>query len=163
MTTALVIGRFQPLHIGHLTLFNYCESTYSDVTVVLGKSPTGRTKRNPLLVSERKKVIKTVNDSFTVVSATEDFTGEFTQNVISNLNKAPSEYTLVSLNETTINELTPVFTFEKPLVPIICRATEIRNRIVRGEEWEMYIPTEVYQLLQKLKFEEKVKKTHQKK
>lgn len=159
MTIALVVGRFQPLHIGHLLLFNYCEENYSDVTVVLGKSPEGRTKRNPLSVSERKDLVKTVSTSFTICSATEDFTGGFTQNVIENINNPVSKYTLISLNDTTIDELSPRFDFKRPFIPILCRGSEIRERIVKGKEWKKYVSDDVYQLLKEIEFEEKVKNT----
>lgn len=156
---ALVVGRFQPLHIGHLNLFEYCEKNYADVTVILGKSPDGRTARNPLTVAERRQLVKTVNPSFTVTFATENFSGEFEQNVIDALEQPPSNYTLVTHNQNTIDELSPTFTITKPPISIICRGTEIRKNILEGKEWNEYIDNTVYQLLKKFNFEDKVKQT----
>jgi nicotinamide-nucleotide adenylyltransferase len=54
---ALVIGRFQPLHLGHEKLIKQAIKENDSVILAIGSSQESRTAKNPLNFSERKKLI----------------------------------------------------------------------------------------------------------
>ena len=52
MNVAFVIGRFQPVHKGHLELLEACKE-FDKVIIMFGSSNESRTKKNPLTFEER--------------------------------------------------------------------------------------------------------------
>lgn len=55
--TAVVIGRFQPVHKGHLELFRYASTLAEDVLICIGSANAPRTPRNPWTYEERREMI----------------------------------------------------------------------------------------------------------
>lgn len=53
----VIIGRFQPLHNGHLALFEKALSFGDEVVVVLGSARQARTPKNPFTAAERAVMI----------------------------------------------------------------------------------------------------------
>ena len=54
---AVVIGRFQPIHEGHRTLFNKAFELADKVIVVCGSANQARTVKNPWNIEERERMI----------------------------------------------------------------------------------------------------------
>lgn len=54
---SVIIGRFQPLHLGHLTLLRQALASSSKTAVVLGSHNSSRNLRNPFTSTERKEMI----------------------------------------------------------------------------------------------------------
>jgi cytidyltransferase-like protein len=54
---AIVLGRFQPFHKGHLTLMNTALKHCENLTVVVGCTDKKDCPRNPLCFAEREKLI----------------------------------------------------------------------------------------------------------
>ena len=54
----LLIGRFQPIHIGHIELIKHALSNCDKLIIVIGSDSTERTERNPFLTRERIDMIK---------------------------------------------------------------------------------------------------------
>jgi bifunctional NMN adenylyltransferase/nudix hydrolase len=52
------IGRFQPFHIGHLSVVEKAMKVSDKLIIVIGSANSARTPRNPLIVSERIDIIK---------------------------------------------------------------------------------------------------------
>lgn len=55
---AVIIGRFQPFHKGHLALFRKAEEVAEETLVLLGSSESCRSVKNPLTWTEREQVIR---------------------------------------------------------------------------------------------------------
>ena len=53
----LLIGRFQPFHIGHLAAVNFGLSQVENLWIGIGSSNKQNEKRNPLSADERKEMI----------------------------------------------------------------------------------------------------------
>lgn len=58
LTKALIIGRFQPFHLGHEFLIQKALKENDSVTIAIGSSQESRTKKNPFTYEERKQMIK---------------------------------------------------------------------------------------------------------
>nr|WP_246253959.1 adenylyltransferase/cytidyltransferase family protein [Comamonas jiangduensis] len=56
--TAVLIGRFQPFHLGHLALLQQALQTAQQVVVVLGSAFQARSPKNPFTWQERATLIR---------------------------------------------------------------------------------------------------------
>lgn len=56
--TAIVIGRFQPLHNGHITLISSAFDVAESVVVIIGSVNSPRTPKNPFTFAERSMMIQ---------------------------------------------------------------------------------------------------------
>lgn len=54
---AVVIGRFQPLHLGHVEMIRKAQELAEDVLVIIGSAYQARTIKNPFDVTERAQMI----------------------------------------------------------------------------------------------------------
>jgi bifunctional NMN adenylyltransferase/nudix hydrolase len=55
---AVVIGRFQPFHLGHLELIKTATSLADNLYVLIGSANSSPSTRNPWLVEERKQMVE---------------------------------------------------------------------------------------------------------
>jgi len=54
----LIIARFQPFHLGHLHVIEYCLSIFEEVIVVVGMASQSHTPENPFTAGERIEMIR---------------------------------------------------------------------------------------------------------
>ena len=64
MKKALILGRFQPLHRGHLSLFEAVIDDGYELLIGIGSSIEKRTENNPYSSNERSKMIKAVLSNY---------------------------------------------------------------------------------------------------
>lgn len=57
--TLVFIGRFQPLHMGHVAVINQALSLANQVVIVVGSAFSSRSPKNPFTFEERKLMIET--------------------------------------------------------------------------------------------------------
>ena len=57
-SVAVVIGRFQPLHAGHVKLINHAKSLAPKVLILMGTDGDRRSYQNPFTVAERTSMIE---------------------------------------------------------------------------------------------------------
>ena len=65
---AVFIGRFAPLHNGHIENIKFCQENYDETIVLVGSGNKRRTTKNPFAFSIIKKWINQVNPNAFVVS-----------------------------------------------------------------------------------------------
>ena len=63
MNKGLILGRFQPFHLGHLALIKNIINDHLEPLICIGSSQKGRSKENPFTKSERRKMIESVLES----------------------------------------------------------------------------------------------------
>lgn len=61
----LLIGRFQPFHIGHLSAVNFALSEVEKLWIGIGSSNRSNERRNPFTADERKEMILSSLDAKT--------------------------------------------------------------------------------------------------
>lgn len=57
MSRALFVGRFQPLHSGHVSAIKEALSGYDELVIVVGSAQENITARNPLTAGERVEMV----------------------------------------------------------------------------------------------------------
>src|SRR3989338_4597048 len=117
MKKALFIGRFQPFHLGHLSDVKLALKDFDEVIIAIGSSQESGTSDNPFSDDERwvDHVKKVVGD-FDMVYTGNDFTeGLFKKESM----KVRGVKFIQGIN-----------------------ATEIRKRMVEGNDWKKLVPKE---------------------
>ncbi|MDI6826737.1 MAG: nicotinamide-nucleotide adenylyltransferase [Candidatus Aenigmarchaeota archaeon] len=155
MKKALFVGRFQPMHLGHLEAIEWILERYRKVFIVIGSSQESRTEENPFTFEERKEMIeKTLkgvgirDDRYDIVGIPDVYDDKAWVGMI--LKKAVFDvvFTRNPWTERCFRELNiPV---EKhPLFGKIS-ASEIRKKIKEGKGWEKFVSREVERILKRI-------------
>lgn len=58
MKVGIYIGRFQPLHIGHITIINYMQTQYDHLIILVGSANQASSLKNPFSFEMRQKWLK---------------------------------------------------------------------------------------------------------
>ncbi len=56
--TAVFLGRFQPFHIGHMSIVEKIFADYDSLILIIGSSDTSGTDENPWNLQEREEIIR---------------------------------------------------------------------------------------------------------
>ena len=169
----LVVGRFQPPHMGHVELIRYALSVADEVIVVIGSAQESHTLRNPLTAGERFVLIETI--------VRERFPEEYSNGRVKivpvmdiNMNKVWVQYLRLLLPDfegvVTRNPLVEELfrdmglkVYRQPLLDREkCEGTRIRNLVVEGAEWRDCIPPEILGLLEEFDFEGRLRRLSRK-
>lgn len=159
----VVVGRFQPPHLGHVHLIEYALSLAEEILVVIGSAQDSFTFKNPLTAGERYELLDKL--------LRKRFGSEYYRRVRLipvmdiNMNKVWVKYLEMLLppfqGVVTRNPLvTELFrdagyeVIEQPMYNREeCEGTKIRERVLKGEEWISCIPEEIREDLLRLDFE----------
>ena len=58
MKIGILVGRFQPLHKGHIEAIEFAENNSDKLYIIVGSAEKSNQKRNPFTFEERKKMIE---------------------------------------------------------------------------------------------------------
>lgn len=155
MVTALIIGRFQPFHLGHLRLIEEAAKEADDIIIGIGSSQYSGTEQNPFSAEERRKMIQgsipeeikysvydipDIGDDKRWVSHVENLVPEF--DVV--YTNGPLERRLFSLAGHRVHA-TGLYNRDK------FSGTEIRKKMLEGREWEKLVPEGTRKVIKSLK------------
>ena len=159
MHRGLFIGRFQPLHLGHLSTIKFALRSVEQLTIVVGSADKSHETRNPFTAGERIEMIKDSLDNDNEIDM---------KNVL--IIPVP-DLGVHALWTRQIELLTPRFEAvfsNDPLTNILFRergiklieptlyrrkllsATEIRSRIVKGKNWEKLVTPQTLEVIQEV-------------
>ena len=164
---ALVVGRFQPIHYGHLHLFRYALSKAEELVIGIGSSQFCCQPRNPLSAGERMELIVSTlrregfpmeRISITCIPDTES-PEEIWGLIV--LDRVPRIDVAFSNDPETVRCLREVGVYVEN-VPFLERevyeATRIRELILKGDEsWKQLVPRSSLNLLIEMGFESRVR------
>ena len=143
---AIYIGRFAPVHNGHIETFSYCNKNYNKTIVLIGSKNKRRTLKNPFPVGTIKQWITACTDSNTTVHAINDYLysdnkwiAQIEDLVYSLYNKDDYEFTIVGHEKDNTSYYLKIFpTWKVDLLPEFANgisATEIRSRYFNPEKY----------------------------
>lgn len=162
--TCLFVGRFQPFHKGHLLVLQGMVKVCGKVNIVIGSSDAKREADNPFSAEERKEMIQRALQE-------EDIIPTYDINLVELPDQATDEaWTKACLelvgpvaavwtgNEATKN----CFEKEGVTVKVIkeiprVSATEVRDRMRAGKDWEELVPEETARYIKEINGVERVK------
>jgi nicotinamide-nucleotide adenylyltransferase len=162
----LFVGRFQPLHNGHVFAIKYALKECDFLYIGLGSADKSHEERNPFTAAERIAMIKATLEGKNVDPKTW---------MIIPLPDTASHYLWTKMVKMLVPEFDVVFSndeltsrlFEEEGVVTIevplqkrekLAATEIRNKILTGKPWEDLVPKPVTEIVKKIKGEERIRK-----
>jgi nicotinamide-nucleotide adenylyltransferase len=149
----LIVGRFQPLHLGHLAVIREVLGKCDDLVIVIGSAEESHTEKNPFTAGERYQMIisslaaeerarvhiipvRDVNRYSVWVNHVESYVPPF-DIVFSNSN----------LTRSLFREAGYEVSRTKAYNPRTYSATAIRTRIASGQKWKHLVPREVGTML----------------
>lgn len=152
----LLIGRFQPFHLGHLEAFMFALSKVEKLSIGIGSSNKPLQKQNPFSAHEREEMIlSSVNDStkqkiqIYYIPDLEDH-----QKWIKNIETIVPKFDIVFSNDDLTKHLYSKKSIQVLPIPFMERdnlsGTNIRDRIVNGQEWEHLVPQGTQKVLKKI-------------
>lgn len=146
---ALVMGRFQPFHLGHLELVKKAAAEYDEVVVAISSANESFTIKNPFTAGERIELVTAALreaglSKFFVVPV-----GDTSDNAtwVAHTVALCPKFDVVLTNNTFVALL-----FETAKYKVVrteafgqkeWRATEVRKRMATGEHWEALVPLSV--------------------
>ncbi|MFA6329250.1 MAG: nicotinamide-nucleotide adenylyltransferase [Candidatus Micrarchaeia archaeon] len=169
MTRALFIGRFQPIHEGHLSAIKEILSQYDEVAIIVGSSQENLTGRNPLTTGERIEMIYAVlrangfaSRAYVIPVPDTPESGLWPARVLS---YAPKVDAVFTANDYTQNLFSIYNGSVRDGIRIINQkvvgkisATAIRDKIIKGDaSWERMVPKDAVAFLKKNKLDARIK------
>ncbi|MDY6770387.1 MAG: adenylyltransferase/cytidyltransferase family protein [Candidatus Nanohaloarchaea archaeon] len=156
----LFIGRFQPLHRGHLHALRQAGQSY-DLVIGVGSAETSRTADNPLTFDERRRALENCLDSPDVrpIPDTND-----DEDWMDWIEERFSVERCISGND-HVRRLFQErgYQVEHPdyLKPEQLSGTTIRENIAAGELWRDMVPNCCEQVLDDIDFEQRVRQSYE--
>ncbi len=150
---SLVIGRFQPLHRGHMEILRKCASESDHLVVGIGSAQYSHDPENPFTAGERYKMIYDSLraeglDNFSIVPV-EDL-NRYSVWVAHVVSMVPPFGRVYSNNPMTRRLFTEAG-YDVRRSPLYNRdvysGTEVRRRMVAGEDWRSLVPDSVARII----------------
>lgn len=159
----LILGRFQPLHNGHMKMIKHALEEDPELIIAIGSAGRSNERQNPLSGDERKQMIETILkteglDAKVVLVPNTDSDRYYVEHVEKQIGAKPKK--LISENPWSID----LFTKAGYSIIVTDRhfelsSTDIRRRIAEGERWEHLVPSKVADYLRSIDAIERIKET----
>ena len=152
MKKGLILGRFQPLHMGHLSIFESVIDNDEELVICVGSSNKKRTKENPYTSLERIQMIEAVlskyNCNYVIFEIPDINNNELFVNHLENI---VPPFDKVYTGNKLVKEL-----FEKAGYPVTVphlinreawQGVSIRQAMKDGDDWETAVPASVAKII----------------
>lgn len=161
MTTALIIGRFQPFHLGHLKLIEEAAKEAGTIVIGIGSSQESRTRRNPFSAEERRRMIllsvKGLGPKIMVCDVPD--IGDNAR-WVSHVEKIVPKFDVVYTNGELERSLFASSGYRVHATGLYNReryaGTEIRRRVLAGERWKHLVPEGTKEVMEEIKGAERI-------
>ncbi len=160
MVTSLVIGRFQPFHLGHLRYIEYVLGKVEKVVIAIGSSQAHHSKSNPFTYDERAQMIRNSVQKIkrcTLVPVPDVNNDNIW---VGHLVKLTPAFDAVYTNSPHERGLFEAAGFSVMDVPFFDKdsycATNIRHRIGSGQKWKHLVPKGTWEVIEKIEGEDRI-------
>jgi nicotinamide-nucleotide adenylyltransferase len=154
----LMMGRFQPFHLGHLDLVRQILKECDEVIIVITSSQFNYLEKDPFTAGERIEMIhNTLKESEVdltrcIILAIENQFNiatwlSYLKSMLPHFDKVYSgnDYVKMLLADSKIEVVTPVFLDREQY-----NATKIRAMIISDKNWEQFVPSTVSEFIKKI-------------
>ena len=166
LVTGLFVGRFQPFHLGHLATVKFALKSVDTLVIVVGSAQKSHEPRNPFTAGERISMIKASLDANSEIDARKiliipvpdvDVHSLWTRQV----DMLVPRYDIVFANDPLTLHLFNEAGAKTVEAPLYDRekvsATEVRRRMITGEDWQELLPAPAARVIEEIKGVERVK------
>ena len=164
MQVGILVGRFQPVHIGHVQAIEFALENSNKLFIVVGSAEKSNQKRNPFTFEERKKMIelaineKELQDNISIIPIND--ANNHTE-WIASIKNTVGEYNLIFTNDELTEKLFKKEETKVINVPLLDRnilsATEVRKRLELDKEWKSLVIPEIANYLTEINAVERMK------
>ncbi len=146
---ALVVGRFQPFHVGHLEAVRRLASAFDEVVVAIGSADVSHTLKNPFTASERFDMVRDALVEAGVGNAIVVPVQDVNRNAIwvAHVVSLVPRFRVFFTNNPLPAFLFRAAGFEVRPMPFVDRArhegSRVRALLVEGGAWEPLVPPAV--------------------
>ncbi len=143
----IFIGRFQPFHKGHLSIINEMEKAENleEIIVGIGTSQCSHTNYNPFTSKERETMIRRSVKGKKLLHIVEIPDINDFPKWVEHVEKLSPKFDVIYSGNTIVKKLFEGKGYEtRPKSDNYkeINATKIRELMIRGENWEVYVPKE---------------------
>ena len=159
----LLIGRFQPFHLGHLEALQFALSKVDKLYVGLGSSNKPVEKNNPFTAEQRKEMILSSIDDSMKEKISIYFIPDVDNHIrwIEKIDTIVPKFDIIFSNDDLTKHLYSKRNIQVLSIPFLNReslsGTNIRDLIVRDQKWDDLIPTGTRNFLEKTGAKEHLK------
>ncbi len=166
MKRGLFVGRFQPVHNGHIKALEFVFSQVDEVIIGIGSAQASHTLKNPpFTTSERMEMlIRALNEAgmdkrYYLIPPLPDinFNAIWATYVVSMVPRFDVVFTGNSLVAQLFREKGYEVVVQPMFRKDILSATEIRRRMVEGQPWEELVPESVARFIREIKGVERIR------
>ena len=152
----LLIGRFQPFHLGHLEALRFALSKVDKLWIGIGSSNKSPEKNNPFTAEERKEMIlssisNSISEKIQIYSIP-DLDNH--KKWIENIDTIVPEFDVVFSNDELTQSLYSKFGKNVLSVPFkqreVLSGTKIREKIKSDQNWQTLVPEGTQKVLKKI-------------
>ena len=142
----LLIGRFQPFHLGHLEALRFALSKVENLWVGLGSSNKPAEKNNPFSAEERKEMILSSIDNSMKEKISIYFIPDLDNHVkwIEKIDTIVPKFDIVFSNDELTNHLYSKRDVQVIKIPFherdVLSGTNIRDLIISDQKWTNLVP-----------------------
>jgi len=159
----LLIGRFQPFHLGHLKALKFALSKVDMLWVGLGSSNKPLQKNNPFSAEERKIMLLSSIDESMKSRIQIYFIPDLENHAewIKLIDKLVPKFDIIFTNDELTKHLYSKQNIEVLSIPLVNRdilsGTNIRDMIVSDLKWDDYVPEGTKNFLNKINAKKRLK------
>jgi len=154
----IFIGRFQPVHLGHIEAFRYILGDVDELIIGIGSSQEGNTFENPFTADERERMLKAALDeagidrSCVTIVRIPDVNDD--TRWVPHVEAISPKFSVVYSGNPWVQRLFRKKGYEVRTQPLFKRrdyqGMVIRRKIGEGKEWESLVPKSVASILRRI-------------
>ena len=161
MKKGLILGRFQPFHLGHLSVIQEILNDQMEPIICIGSAQEENTKNNPFTTEERKTMIKTVMNNLGCDYEMYEITDIHNNDkYVSYLEKLVPEFDAIYSGNSLVQRLFKAAGYRVVEPKVINRevweGAAIRQAMTEGDDWETAVPPQIVDLIHDLNGIEKL-------
>jgi len=159
----LLIGRFQPFHLGHLEALQFALSKVDNLWVGLGSSNVPVEKNNPFSAEQRKEMILSSIDDSMKKKITIYFIPDLDNHIkwIEKIDTIVPKFEIIFSNDELTKHLYSKRSIKVESIPFVNRdklsGTKIRELIISDQKWDDLVPEGTKNFLEKTSAKEFLK------
>ena len=159
----LLIGRFQPFHLGHLDALRFALSKVDKLWIGLGSSNKPLQKTNPFSAEERQEMILSSIDESMKLKVQIYFIPDLDNHIkwIELIDTLVPKFDIIFTNDELTRHLYSNRGVEIIAIPFVKRdilsGTNIRNMIINDQKWEDLVPEGTKNFLYKTSMKQRLK------